>query len=347
VPQHGRKHLFFLGAGASVAAGAFAQVQGAGRIVIPTQATFWATLLRFCASSANRKLIESFLFRYFLGYGRTPGKLKSAKRWALLQAVDVEEVFTFVSERVRAPATSNQLRAYTKKVWEALVTEIGVVLGRFRPNTTTRAKYRALLSKHVRSRDAVVSFNYDTIFEHSLPTSRPWGYECIDSVTNRLRVLKPHGSTNWELAHNPIDQINVVSQPQRSLIVAPTHLKFVLPNSASATPSVSEISNSGYLDQSPKIKRIWEMMEREMRLARVLIFIGYSFPVADLYFSSVLRSVLAGREAKPDVVIVNPDALAIRNRLQARFPIGKILLYYDLEMFLQISRQQLALQLQK
>ena len=36
-----------------------------------------------------------------------------------------EEVFTFLSERNRAPRTSIQFQAYTKRVWEALLFEIG------------------------------------------------------------------------------------------------------------------------------------------------------------------------------------------------------------------------------
>lgn len=64
------KIVYFLGAGASYGAGAVAKIQGGAKISIPTQATFWSTFLRFCKSDANRKTIESFLFRYFLGYNK-------------------------------------------------------------------------------------------------------------------------------------------------------------------------------------------------------------------------------------------------------------------------------------
>lgn len=98
----GRKIVYFLGAGASYGAGATASVQGGGIVPIPTQATFWDTFLRFCSSQRNRDLIESFLFRYFLGYARVPARTNAKKRRAMLRDVDVEEVFTFLSERARA-----------------------------------------------------------------------------------------------------------------------------------------------------------------------------------------------------------------------------------------------------
>ena len=337
--QQGRKICFFLGAGASVGAGAFAKVQHGGHIPIPMQGTFWDTFLRFCKNPAHRKAIESFLFRYFLGYERVPARATALKRRAMFKNIDVEEVFTFISERVRAPATSPALRTYASSVWDALVAEIPTVFSRFRPNQKTRKTYRALLRRFVLSRDAIVSFNYDTIFESSLPSNRKWCYESIRTRNKSLRVLKPHGSVNWQAG----EQILVRQQPSRCVVVAPTHLKFV--QTVAAANEGAESSTVGYLDQSRQIEEIWAGMEREMRQAKALVFIGYSFPPADLYFASVLRSVLASRDGAPAMVIVNPDAVASRDRLRSRFPIDRVLLHFDLGTFLQSSRTQLIQQL--
>ena len=328
----GRKILFFLGAGASHAAGAYAQVEGGGRIPIPTQATFWDTFLRFCHKPGNRKKIESFLFRYFKGYDRVPSRTKAHARRKLLNDIDVEEAFTFLSERAEAPSTSPQLRAYASDVWNALVEETGTVFSRFRPNAATRKTYRALWNRHVLSRDVVVSFNYDTIFEKSLPNNVDWAYHGLDERKRALRVLKPHGSVNWAYTDN---RITVQAKPERSVVVAPTHLKFV--QIGPTDNAASQIS--GYLNQMSEIKEIWAEMERQMRQSKVLVFIGYSFPAADLYFASVLRSVLSVRETSLGIVLVNPDAVAIEKRLRARFPIQKVGRYFDMATFLQSQRK--------
>ncbi|AIW49379.1 hypothetical protein AQ802_03005 [Burkholderia pseudomallei] len=83
-------------------------------------------------------------------------------------------------------------------------------------------------------------------------------------------------------------------------------------------------------------------MEREMRFARSLVFIGYSFPVADLYFASVLRSVLADRDTTPNIVIVNPDAVAISERLLRRFPLVTVSRFFDLAQFIRAGRAVIA-----
>jgi hypothetical protein len=334
-----KKFVYFLGAGASFGAGAAAIVQAGGKVPIPTQTNFWSTFLRFCKSSQRRKSIESFLFRYFLGYGRTPTRLNSPARRQLLASVDVEEVFTFLSERAGAPSTTPQLRAYASRVWIDLAAEIGNVFGKFEPNAQTRAVYRALRTNHIRSFDTVVSFNYDTIFERSCPNSCKPVYLGIAGSKGDIPLLKPHGSVNWtrDTEQGPI---LVRDDPSDSVIVAPTHLKFV------ARSRDSTHAHTGYLDQSAEIRRIWSVMENRMREARVLVFIGYSFPQADLYFSSVLRSVLADRDTAPDVVIVNPDSVAIAERLRRRFPLSTVLRYFDFRQFVQATRYDVIAQLE-
>lgn len=324
--------VYFLGAGASLGAGATATVQGGRKLKIPTQNTFWETFLRFCKSPSNRKLIESFLFRYFLGYKKTPGRLSKSKKAALLEEVDVEEVFTFLSERARAPSTSSQLRTYVRKVWAALTSEIGNVFGHFEPNPETKKTYRNFINRHFKKGDTVVSFNYDTIFEYSLPPKKQFYYSTIQDPQRLIPLLKPHGSINWELSQT--GKININGKCQTPIIVAPTHLKFI------AAPNTdSEIDQPiGYLDQADGIRNIWAEMESRMRDARALVFIGYSFPVADLYFSSVLRSVLADRDSSPSVVIVNPDAVAISERLKKRFPLTHLERFFDINQFIQAPR---------
>jgi hypothetical protein len=144
-----RRIVFFLGAGASLGAGADARVQGGGHIPIPTQATFWETFLRLSRDKRNKRDIECFLFRYFLGYAKAPGRANAADRRRQLKAIDVEEVFTFLSERNNAPGVSRQLRTHTNKVWNALLAEVGQVFRRFDANKRTRSTYRTFKRRHV------------------------------------------------------------------------------------------------------------------------------------------------------------------------------------------------------
>jgi hypothetical protein len=205
--------------------------------------------------------------------------------------------------------------------------------------------FREFRKRHVRSRDTIVSFNYDVIFEYSLQHNFIWYYEIIDDHhAHALRILKPHGSINWEEIDGEIKVSNSLDKfPLRPIIVAPTHLKFIGTGEEEGKSKSTLQTKIGYLNQSKQIADVWEAMERQMRVAKALVFIGYSFPPSDLYFSSVLRSILAVRETPPYVIIVNPDAMAIRTRLHSRFSItlGKIRTFSDLQTFNQVNREQL------
>jgi hypothetical protein len=187
----------------------------------------------------------------------------------------------------------------------------------------------------------------NVVFEYSLPWHCVWHYAGVDSTdqSRPLRILKPHGSINWEEVDGEINVSDDVDEfPQMPIIVAPTHLKFIgSGETATGEDSVTR-PVAGYLNQSAYIADIWEAMENAMRQAKGLVFIGYSFPPSDLYFSSVLRSALAVRKNHPFVVIVNPDSMAIRARLHSRFaiPLERIRSFSDLQTFNQTNRSQVV-----
>jgi hypothetical protein len=340
-----RRIVYFLGAGASYGAGAYTTVQHGGRVRIPMQATFWEIFLRLCKTKEHRREIESFLFRYFLGYAKAPGRSDSAARRRMFKGIDVEEVFTFLSERNHAPRTSVSFQAYTKRVWEALLSEIGHVFKLFEPNADTIKVFQAFRRNHVRHWDVIVSFNYDVVFEYSLPWNYVWIYAGIDQSdkSRPLRVLKPHGSINWEEINGTISaEDDPTDFPEKPVVVAPTHLKFIGTGEMNHDVESSVRPTVGYLNQSEQISDIWGAMEKAMRGAKGLVFIGYSFPSSDLYFSSVLRSVLASRQTHPFIMIVNPDSMDIQRRLHSRFaiPLDRIRTFPDLQAFNQVTRSQ-------
>ena len=250
----------------------------------------------------------------------------------MLSGIDVEEVFTFLSERARAPSTTPQLRKYVSQIWNALLEEIGSVFARFEANTDTRRIYRALHRNQLRTRDAVVSFNYDCVFERSLPGTVRWAYEGLEGDTrSALRILKPHGSVGWKEIDGAVERS---ASLRDAVVVAPTHLKFV------ATSHADGPDLRGYLDQASALANIWSAMERHMRSAKALVFIGYSFPVADLYFSSLMRSILAERGRSPAVIVVNPDAVAIASRLENRFSLANVTRLFDLRQLVGMPRSE-------
>jgi len=219
------------------------------------------------------------------------------------------------------------------------VEEIGQVFSRFKANKQTKKVYGRFKRQHLRSRDTVISFNYDIVFELSVPANTSWHYGGVVENHKRIsvKVLKPHGSINWEAdKQGAITTKSASSLPTNPVVVAPTHLKFVV------RPDPNSGQVRGYINQSKQVDAVWGSMEKEMREAKSWIFIGYSFPSSDLYFSSVLRSALAVRNEWPSVVVVNPDSMAISKRLQSRFsiPKDKIRTFADLQSFNQVDRSQ-------
>lgn len=92
-----RSFVYFLGAGASYGIGAEAMVQG-GTVMIPPQPNYWSTFLRFCRSPKSRATIQSFLYRYFLGYTRGLSRASASARRAQLNLM-VHELVHLLERR--------------------------------------------------------------------------------------------------------------------------------------------------------------------------------------------------------------------------------------------------------
>lgn len=318
----GRKIVWFLGAGASRGAGAALRVGGSGgTIKIPIQADFWDVVLRY-GSKKDADKIQSFLFRYFAGYDRTPARSNRKERREVLKNIDVEEVFTFLSERIKTKQIPDSLKTYFTEIQSKLIRTVTKTLRKFEPNAQTKKTYATFSKNLLRTRDAVVSFNYDTIFEYSLPKNKPFFYQDVSKKTKFYAVFKPHGSINWKMGENKkLEVDDYVDEPE---LIPPTHLKFIG-------------------EQIDPIKLLWKKMEIQMQAAKTFVFIGYSFPDADFYFSSVMRSVLTKTKRNVKIILVDPDAQRLSEKFGKRFSItqNRILKYFDLSQLLQIKRKTL------
>jgi hypothetical protein len=158
----------------------------------------------------------------------------------------------------------------------------------------------------------------------------------------RVRLAPPRSVLMAKRGRAPFPTSSSAAKPQGRQPRLSVHLiaRFALREETTDQDESITRTVVGYLNQSEQIADIWGAMEKAMREAKGLVFIGYSFPPSDLYFSSVLRSALTVRKSHPFVVIVNPDSMAIRARLHSRFaiPLDRMRSFSDLETYNQTTR---------
>jgi hypothetical protein len=160
--------------------------------------------------------------------------------------------------------------------------------------------------------DAIVSLNYDCLIDYALKNGqtnnwnpaygyclpRPkgpnasigeeyWSPKLLPSNNNTLRLLKLHGSMNFRkkgrliaLKERPYTRQNNNLRPE---IIPPEWNKKL----------------EGHF------QRIWRQAAIEIHKAKTIVFIGYSFPTADLHTAALFR-VSVSRKLN-NVVIVNPN----------------------------------------
>jgi hypothetical protein len=168
------------------------------------------------------------------------------------------------------------------------------------------------IAQAVRSGDAIVSFNYDTLIDRALTkwargiwdASCGYGFDITEGAPawtapstpgpfprEYLRLLKPHGSLHWSNVDtdNETLQLRESAYGQRSVktnVIPPTWDKAIL-------------------GQWPW-KPIWQESSRYLQRVRCLIVIGYSVPPTDLMSQALIKSSLSSAELRL-LVVVNPD----------------------------------------
>jgi hypothetical protein len=168
----------------------------------------------------------------------------------------------------------------------------------------------------MRSNDAVISFNYDTLVDRALKDvggnrwvpSLGYGFTTASvseswiqvpykgpAVGNPIYLLKPHGSLNWKIdaTRREVALIDEYSDDTIDSIVPPSWDK-------------SDVTNWPWSD-------VWRTSRTVLGRARLLIVVGYSVPVTDQLSQALLRADLTKIKA---LIVVNPDEVARRRIIE-------------------------------
>lgn len=299
-----RRTLVVLGAGATRGA-SFVDQSSPGPHP-PLDLDFFQQVARMSPKSKTRSEVEellSFIRDYFDGEVN----------------LSMEEFLSEVDHTDRFHKEFNIDRGPVVKKYQKALNRFHKILPELLNSTcSNKCEYHAQLAESLRTKDCVMSFNYDCLIDNAIKnnTLKRWdpetgGYGFIPSggsehwrnhskgreVENTIRLLKVHGSMNWNRKEDGdielVQDLSDVSDLKGS-IIPPTWFKDI---------------------ESYPFKQIWKKAREEVRKARIIVVIGYSVPETDL-FSRSLFKVEAGSKDKREkldlVVLVNPDPEARR-----------------------------------
>ena len=327
-----RDIVFFFGAGASVADG------------IPLQARILAKALsqsRVRDSQVGREVIR-FLRRFF-GLDSTPYQMPSLETvFAFL------DYFISRNEHLDSEHSVNRLR----EIQECVVKLIHYIIGqRGTMDASTHRTFWEVVGSRNRN-VSMVSLNYDSALDEAFDCLYPehayidycinllnydfeedmglnWWIDPREPVTHwggspvPIKILKLHGSVNWKFCRScrrvlltpwstEIDlkqgaffsdfgEDDILRAEYRCPVDGCRFETLILPPSY-----VKDLRN-------PVVSTIGSEIEQELRIAKKVVFVGYSLPDADVHLRALFAKSLS---RDTHVVVVNPDN---RDVFQARY----------------------------
>ncbi|TYO95541.1 SIR2 family protein [Desulfallas thermosapovorans] len=307
--QIGRDVVFVFGAGASYADGAPLQAD-----ILPI---IMSNEFPDIQQSPTGQIVTEFIAENFAWDAR-------AKIYPTLETVfGFLDYFISQDEHLSARYSHARIRV----IKEGLIKLIHYVISEksHRQGTTYRSFWEAVFRYNPNI--AILTLNYDTLLEDAYSSLCPGGAVNIDygihlmnydlneekRPPNRIspaamKILKGHGSLNWKYCHcckqvllTPRDtKINLyaghtgegrcVSNKYRCPVDASEFETLIIPPS-----HIKKISH-------PVISQILGEAMREIRSCRKVVFVGYSFPDADVHFKALFKKSLSPHQ---QVIVVN------------------------------------------
>lgn len=172
----------------------------------------------------------------------------------------------------------------------------------------------------VRNNDTIISFNYDLVIESSCLS-----YNYILSDKDRPKAKSIYINTIFEKSNIDIDKsnhyytnnvveswfpdLNIYSPDDSSLKLLKLHGSINWKKSNNKTFIVPPTWNKS----DPEIRKLWEIAYNELKTAKRIIVIGYSFPETDIYVKSLLALALNENKILQNIFFVNPDKEIAKN----------------------------------
>jgi hypothetical protein len=173
-----------------------------------------------------------------------------------------------------------------------------------------KSELHGSLLGETRAGDTIITFNYDTVIEESMPEGASWnprnGYGVtVSGLTHqwaktwfaqrnsnshedsKIALLKLHGSVNWVLY-----KTNQVRLKPRPYVVRARHGKPVFDHAAMLPPGWHK-----RVDRNP-YKELWRQARLKLEQCKGLIVVGYSLPETDLIASALIAEASRSRAAR-------------------------------------------------
>lgn len=330
-PSFAPDNLLILGAGSSFNAG------------LPLASDFTKALLnikrlKLDGPSANQvKFLRRFVDQAF-----GEGAKRSADEWP-----ELEDIFTLVDmsantgHHLGPHYSASELRIVRRAILVRMTRMLSQAYKRRqqKPDAGWRG-LEQLFERLDTRRTAVLSMNWDTVFEQGLSRTqkiRNFEYGCnasrvrfeggllekepLDEVA--LHILKPHGSVNWLycdacresfwVAPSQTEQVAQTLFRKRdwdvvlrsTKVAAPTTLSPLCPH-CEADALGTRFATFSYrkaLD-FPMHAASWRRAETHLKKTADWVFFGYSMPAADFEFKHLLKRVQLTERDRPDITII-------------------------------------------
>lgn len=262
--------------------------------------------------------------------------------------IETRELITSFAKTANQPKNWKRRREELEKLIRRVYVHTTCNLAK-RPATPKVSSLHEKILAGLKPGDTILTFNYDTLIEESLPKEKPlWnpldgygvtvggkGFNWHKKYTaehkcpknSQILILKLHGSLNWTL-YSSNSKIRLKERPY---VIRAKHDEKV---------SVLAPGWNKKVNQNP-YKAFWRAARLRLEKCKSMVIIGYSMPETDLLaqalFSEVIRTRAERGFSINELHLIDPN-FAVKDRFSKLFmpalgPYGKVFKYTSMREF--------------
>jgi hypothetical protein len=341
-----RKITYVLGAGFSYGSGHRAQ-RGKSVLTMPLQSNFFETLFRFHFKSIKDLDVVARLTRkYFSPNSYRSRRGSGANRHSDIKALSIEDVVTFFEEMARdLPEEEGRVFRDAEAELRRWTIELIDYLSKS-SNAYRNRVLRVFGKEKLLDTDTAITFNWDTLLDQVLHKRKhwhpAWGYgRTVGKVLRyparkqpkarkkHATLLKLHGSINWVARGDDASISRSFSSGGRVddvIMMPPKMLKSEVWGEEPTDTQTDPLAGNWAVHDRHLYPGIWREAEDHLSRSKRIVFVGYSFPAADVSVFGLIRRALANAKAAygehPDIHVVDPNAASISERFGQLFQIN-------------------------
>lgn len=268
-------------------------------------------------------------------------------KWLEGDKINIEQVFDLASFDIEGWRMADQCKSFGGNIADDIQSWLGwmerdlpYIIWENQKESEQKINIISKFSENLRIDDVIITFNYDTLLEKSLSEqNKSWNYGFEMGQEDGIKILKMHGSINWEITNKEAnssnqtlfisemksnqskykDILNLVPEKEIESFIKINHKCWKLKNPV----GIAGLGAYKPLHRLPGSWKVWSNAYNALKETEEIYIIGFCLSpfdgMARLHFARAMLERNTNGNISNKIVLIDPEACSLKSNFEKVF----------------------------